>query len=433
MFENPHFPPAGSGRIAALGAGGSAVPNGLSFVVHSHLRWDFVWQRPQQIFSRLARDHRVVFVEEPVDKPGYPSLAVTEAHPNVVRVVPALPGAGGMTVDAQYALLLPLLLAALKEHPLLAGRFDHPIHWFYSPMPAPCALGRLNALAVVYDCMDELANFRFAPPDISQRESVLLAAADVVFTGGYQLYQAKSRLHPNVRFYGCGVDVDHFGRARCEDLPLPGEVANLQRPVFGYFGVIDERLDYDLLARLAAHFPAASVVMVGPTAKVEPHQLPRRSNIHWLGQRPYGELPALVKSFDVCLMPFAMNEATRYINPTKTLEYMAAGKPIVSTAVPDVVRNFGPIVAVGSTRKDFLAKVRRAYEQPDAERIAQGLRRASAAGWESTVASMLRDILESVESPPDTTLAQKTAAGQHEQPAAQAMSAAMAVNDKAAL
>jgi glycosyltransferase involved in cell wall biosynthesis len=371
-------------------------PDQLSAIVHCHLRWDFVWQRPQQIFSRLAARHPVLFVEEPLWAQGGPRLELSEPHPNVVRAVPLLPRGDELGVDAQCEILLPLVHRALREHPLLAGRFDTPVQWFYSPMTVPCFLGRFGAVSVAYDCMDELANFRFAPPDIGRREQLLLSRADVVFTGGYRLFQSKSRHHRNVHFYGCGVDVEHYGKARLAQTVVPPEVAGLPRPIFGYFGVIDERLDYDLLSQLARSFPHASVVMAGPFAKVDPDTLPRAPNIHWLGQRPYSALPALVKSFDVCLMPFAMNEATQYINPTKTLEYMAAGKPIVSTAVPDVVRNFTPIVRVARSHEEFIGETRRVQSDPGEDLIARGLQCASRASWDAVVAAMCAHILETV-------------------------------------
>jgi glycosyltransferase involved in cell wall biosynthesis len=217
-----------------------------------------------------------------------------------------------------------------------------------------------------------------------------------VFTGGYQLFESKSRYHSNVHFYGCGVDAAHYSRARMPETELPAEVANLPRPIFGYFGVIDERLDYALLAQLAREMPHASIVMVGPFAKVEQHSVPNLPNIHWLGQRAYSDLPALVKSFDVCLMPFALNEATQYINPTKTLEYMAAGKPVVSTAVPDVLHHFTPIVDAVLTAEEFVAAVQRAARSPRADLIDQGIERANRASWESIVGAMRGHMLDSV-------------------------------------
>lgn len=369
---------------------------GFPLIVHCHLRWDFVWQRPQQIFSRLAESHRVLFVEDPLIAEGDARLEISEPHPDVVRLVPVLPPSYAHDVDAQCEATLPLLQQALREHPLLAGRFDDPVQWFYSPMTAPAFLGRFGGRGVVYDCMDELANFRFAPPDIAERERFVMSRADVVFTGGYQLFESKSRHHRNVHFYGCGVDVEHYGKARLDETPLPASVASLPRPVFGYFGVIDERLDYALLQALAERFPEASIVMAGPFAKVERGELPDRPNIHWLGQQSYADLPALVKGFDVCLMPFALNDATRYINPTKTLEYMAAGKPIVSTAIADVVRNFTPIVEVAHSQEGFVDAVERAWRRPDADLIEQGIARAADATWDAIVGAMRSDVRNAV-------------------------------------
>jgi glycosyltransferase involved in cell wall biosynthesis len=226
----------------------------------------------------------------------------------------------------------------------------------------------------------------------------LLKSADVVFTGGYQLFRSKSQHHANTHFYGCGVDAAHFGSARSAQTPVAPEIAALPRPLFGYFGVIDERLDYELISHLADAFPDGSVAMVGPFAKIDPAGLPRQSNIHWLGQRSYAELPGLVKGFDVCLMPFALNEATQYINPTKTLEYMAAGKPIVSTAVPDVVRNFTPVVRVAGTAEEFAAAVDGALRNPDRKLIAQGIECAADASWDAIVGHMREHILDAVRS-----------------------------------
>ena len=372
---------------APVAAADEAWLQSFPLIVHSHLRWDFVWQRPQQILSRLAANHPVLFIEEPMagDAPG---LDVSEPVANVVRVVPRLPAPCLGDADREAKTILPLVQQALRDHPLMAGRFGQPVQWFYSPMTAPVLLGAFGARGVVYDCMDELANFRFAPTDIGVRERFLLARADVVFTGGRQLFEAKSRAHDNVHFFGCGVDVAHFGRARDADLPVSPALAELQRPLLGYFGVIDERLDYPLIAALAERFPDATVVLAGPLAKVEREQLPAHANIRWLGQRDYQELPALVKGFDVCLMPFALNEATRYINPTKTLEYLAAGKPVVSTAVPDVVCNFGEVVQVADDADAFVAAVRACLQKAEPERRARGIERSEAATWDATVAAM---------------------------------------------
>lgn len=365
-------------------------------IVHCHLRWDFVWQRPQQIFSRLARNHRILFIEDPVIAEGEPHLAISEPQDNVVVLVPQIPQHLAVNSDRDAEIFLPLIRQALVEHPLLAGHFDQPVQWFYSPMTAPGYLGQFGRHGLVYDCMDELASFRFAPPDIADRERFLMSKADVVFTGGHRLYESKSRFHANVNFYGCGVDVEHYGKARLPETEVPPAVASIDGPVFGYFGVIDERLDYELIAALADRFSEAAVVMAGPFAKVDRNELPDRPNIHWLGQQAYADLPALVKGFDVCLMPFALNEATKYINPTKTLEYMAGGKPVVSTAVADVVRNFTPIVAIGHSHDEYLDAVERAWRNPDPTLIADGIRRAEGETWDAIVNSIRTDIQQAV-------------------------------------
>jgi glycosyltransferase involved in cell wall biosynthesis len=247
--------------------------------------------------------------------------------------------------------------------------------------------------------MDELAQFRFAPVELTDRERLLMNAADVVFTGGHKLYQSKKRYHENVHFFGCGVDSAHFAAARADATPVPADVAGLPRPILGYYGVIDERLDYELLREVAAGNPTGSLVMVGPVVKVDPRELPQGDNIHWLGQRDYSQLPQYVKAFDVCLMPFALNEATEYINPTKTLEYMAAGKPIVSTAVADVVRNFTPVVRVARSASEFVGHALAAAADADAPMVARGIEQAGQASWESIVGRMRGLIYEAVMAP----------------------------------
>ena len=382
----------------AAGVRRTAATSSFPLIVQTHLRWDFVWQRPQQLLSRMAGTAPVLFVEEPIllDDVRGERLEITEPVPNVFRAVPRLPGYLRGDYDRSAATVRALVQKAIDKGGPLAGKFSNAIQWFYTPMPAPAMLGAFNELGVVYDCMDELAQFRFAPSDLGQREQLLLDNADVVFTGGHKLYESKRRYHGNVHFFGCGVDAKHFGAARLSTTPVAADIAGLPGPVLGYYGVIDERLDYSLIGRIATDNPHASVVMVGPVVKVDPRDLPQAPNLHWMGQRDYAQLPQYVKGYDVCLMPFALNEATEYINPTKTLEYMAAGKPIVSTAVADVVHNFTPVVSVARSPEEFVALVRRAAEAPDAALVARGLEQAGNASWESTVAQMRKLIVDAV-------------------------------------
>jgi glycosyltransferase involved in cell wall biosynthesis len=378
-------------------AAARTVPQAYPLIVHSHLRWDFVWQRPQQILSRFGRSRVVLYVEEPVfsDDVAGGLLDVSQPSPGVYRVVPRLHTDLAGSYDVAAARVRMLLVDLVGEGGELAGRFNDAVQWFYTPMPARAMLGAFGESAVVYDCMDELAQFRFAPPDLASRERDLMSCADIVFTGGYRLYESKARQHANVHFFGCGVDADHFGLARHSDTPVPSELVGAPGPVLGYFGVVDERIDYELIARLADTFPNGTLALVGPLAKVDQRELPQRSNILWLGQRAYSVLPHYVKGFDVCLMPFALNEATEFINPTKTLEYMAAGKPVVSTAVPDVVRNFGTLVRVADSIDAFVRETQAALT-PDRRRIEQGVARAEASSWESIVAAMDRFVFNAV-------------------------------------
>ena len=378
-------------------------------IVQSHLRWDFVWQRPQQLLSRFAKNSPVLFIEEPIylDDVQSPRLDLSVPQKNIFRAVPHLPGDFASTPDASLEVVRDLATEAISSGGALDGKFKNAIQWFYTGMPAAAMLGAFNEVGVVYDCMDELSKFRGAPKEVTRRERLLLANADVVFAGGYALFEAKSKLHDNVHFFGCGVDADHFGAARSDDTVIP-EDALFETPVAGYFGVIDERLDYDLLASIARALPDFNIVMVGPTAKVSPDELPQLRNIHWLGQRSYDDLPRYVKAFDVCLMPFSLNEATQYINPTKTLEYMAAGKPIVSTAIADVVRNFTPIVSIPRSHEEFIDAVQSAVKSRDLTLIADGIEMARRSSWESIVRSMQKLIHEAVDDAGLVTTAEST-------------------------
>jgi len=347
-----------------------------------------VWQRPQQFLSRLSQRHRILFVEGPdlqdtSTEPSYLLRQISD-YPNITVMNTHFPSArfhDGKWVDEKRR---ELLLRALNGP--LKGKFDRPVQWFYDPMAASPHMHHLNELAIVYDCMDELSQFRFAPPEIITRERELLAEADVVFAGGRKMCESKSRFNNNCHFYGCGVDVKHFSRARASGTQIPADISFGEgQLVLGYFGVVDERLDYDLLAKVADANPSWHVAMIGPTCKVDPNALPQRPNLHWLGRREYAQLPEYTKGFDVCLMPFALNEATEYINPTKALEYMATGRPIVSTAVPDVVSNFGKVVKIARSATEFIEMCRTECLQPDEAAVAEGIRMAEENQWESIV------------------------------------------------
>jgi UDP-galactopyranose mutase len=350
-----------------------------TILVLSHLRYDFVFQRPQQLVSRLARRHRVVFVEEPVRADGPPRLRAWQPTAGVRVLEPQTPLAAAGFHDEQLPMLRELLEPEFE-------RLDRPVLWFYTPMALPL-VAHVPARKVVYDCMDELAAFRFAPLQIQQREAALLRRADVVFTGGRSLYRARRDRHDDVWCFPSCVDAGHFApRADWSD-PWPA----LARPRIGYYGVIDERIDYALLDRVAADRPDWQWIMVGPVVKVDPADLPRRPNLHWLGQQAFETLPRLLAAWDVCMLPFALNEATRHISPTKTLEYMAAGRPIVGTRVRDVAEPYAPLVRIADGAAQFVDACEAALAEPhgERERHAREMRElAEDLCWDDTAAAM---------------------------------------------
>lgn len=362
--------------------------HGLPLICFCHLGWDWVWQRPQQFISRLAGTHPVLFVETYCsDTPrAYTRLRPAEGHPAVTILESHLPASRwheGAWIDAERRRLLQDVLAGE-----LRGRFRCPMLWFYDPMAVTAFAGRLGEQLVVYDCMDELSQFKGAPPELLQRERTLLSVADVVFCGGRKMCERRLPFNANCHFYGTGVDCDHFGGVLSSELAVDPAIAALGDCVLGYFGVIDERIDYELLAKLADARPDWHVAMVGPVAKVDPADFPRRPNLHWLGKRAYEELPAITKGFSACLMPFALNAATEYINPTKALEYMAAGRPVVSTALDEVKLNFARVCRIARSHDEFIAHCEAEVESPSRTRIQHGLRLARENTWEAIVERM---------------------------------------------
>ena len=362
-------------------------------VVHSHLGWTWVWQRPQQFLSRLSKNHRILFIEAPYpsDEVETASATLSEVsdYPNVIVLQMQMPRArwsDGAWVDKERRRLLLSFLSSP-----LGQSFESPVQWFYDPMAVSAFAGHLNERAIVYDCMDELSLFRGSPPEMVRRERELLAVADIVFAGGPKIWKAKRQLNANCFCFGCGVDAEHFGKARDPNLALPKDIADLPHPIHGYIGVVDERIDYDLLAKLADN-TAGSVVMVGPSTKVDPATFPKRQNLHWLGARDYADLPVYAKGFDVCLMPFALNQATEFINPTKALEYMATGKPIVATPVEDVVVQFSDVVLIAKTHADFIAKTAKVALRPDSAGIERGFKLVKRSSWESIVRQLEKHV-----------------------------------------
>jgi UDP-galactopyranose mutase len=347
----------------------------------SHLRWDFVYQRPQHLLTRCAEGRRAFFFEEPVHDDGPLRLEVKERG-RVRVVVPHLPE--GLTSDvAREAAQRSMVERMLADY----GVKDY-VLWYYTPMALQFTR-HLRPRATVYDCMDELTAFKGASPLLRGLESELMSRADLVFTGGQSLYEAKRDRHKRVYAFPSSIDAAHFGRAR-EISEEPADQASIPHPRLGFFGVIDERLDIALLDEVARMRPEWQLVMIGPVVKIDPAMLPQHANIHYLGMKSYEELPAYLSGWDVALLPFARNDSTRFISPTKTPEYLAAGKPVVSTSIRDVVRPYGQegYVRIADTAEEFVAVCEAALAEDAAarqERVDPFLAQNS---WDITWANM---------------------------------------------
>lgn len=351
----------------------------------SHLRWNFVFQRPQHLLSRCAQGRRVFFIEEPIfTKEPLGRLDVIQDDSGVVVVVPHLPeGLSEEAINADLRVLVDGLLAEQK--------INNYICWYYTPM-AIAFTSHWQPQAVVYDCMDELSAFKGASPKLKEYEAELFRLANLVFTGGQSLYESKVNQHPNVYAFPSSVDVAHFAKAR--NLQEPADQADIPHPRLGFYGVIDERMDIELLQGIAEARPDWHLVIIGPVVKIDPAILPQNDNIHYLGSKDYKDLPKYLAGWDLAMLPFARNESTRYISPTKTPEYLAAATPVVSTSIRDVVRPYGDLklVHIADTPAEFIAAAELAMRE---DNVASGwLSRVDAflekISWDRTLASMVK-------------------------------------------
>lgn len=361
----------------------SSKGNKMSTIfVFSHLRWNFVFQRPQHLLSRLAEHYQVIFIEEPVFDNRECFFSTSTPVPNVTVYTPHVPvQAHGFHDD--YLPYMKTLIAELMQD------FEDYMVWFYTPMALPLLQG-MNPSVVIYDCMDELSAFANPPKQLLQRENALLGIADIVFTGGPSLYNAKKERHNNVHCFPSSVDVIHFQQALDRNNGHPAQ-HDISGPKLGFYGVIDERFDAELIAYVAKAHPEWQIILVGPIVKINPSILPKQTNIHYIDQQPYQALPQFLAGWDVCLLPFALNESTKFISPTKTLEYMAAELPVVSTPIKDVIDLYGTAVAIAETPEAFVAaceKLLAETEYSKQQRIENMRTLVAKTSWESAAFSM---------------------------------------------
>ena len=361
----------------------------------SHLRWNFVYQRPQHLMTRCARDRRVFFIEEPEYVHGVTPHFHVRAAGDVTVIVPQVPE-GCADATEQQRLILDDMMRRADIHDFVL--------WYYTPM-AVAFTRHLAPMATVYDCMDELSAFKNAPPALRELDAELMQRSTLVLTGGQSLYEARRHLHHNIHAFPSSVDVPHFAQARSLDLDPPDQAA-IPHPRLGFFGVIDERMDLPLLADIADARPDWQIVLIGPVVKIDPASLPQRRNIHYLGGKTYEELPHYIAGWDVALLPFARNEATQFISPTKTPEYMAAGKPVVSTSIRDVVRPYGQqgLVQIADDVPAFVRACTAALHEDSETRQRRADAFLGQMSWEGTW-SRIRALLDAATRPRHLTTA----------------------------
>lgn len=358
----------------------------------SHLRWNFVFQRPQQLLSRLAKHFNTYFVEEPIfDSQNRAYLSLENIQKNLSVIVPHLPA--GLSCEEQSDLQKELL-----DRLLASQNMAEFIFWYYTPMALPFS-EHLHPQLIIYDCMDELSAFKFAPENISILEKKLFKKADLVFTGGASLFDSKKQFHSNIYPFPSSIDKKHFGKAR----QIRSEYNSSKKQVkLGFFGVIDERFDSQLIVDLAIKHPEWLIELIGPVVKINADELPRAPNISYIGQIDYQQLPSCISKWDIALIPFHINESTRYISPTKTPEYLAAAKPVISTPIRDVVHPYGSmsLVKIGKNAEDFaqhaeeLLKLSFVQNKAWLKSVDEFLAKQS---WEQTSAVMIEKIRETLE------------------------------------
>lgn len=357
-----------------------------SLVCFSHLRWNFVYQRPQHLISRFTRAYRVFFVEEPVFQSQTDKLEIKSSPEGVTLVVPHLQDdMHRPDIDIRQQVLLEQFFND-------EGIVDY-IFWYYTPMALKFTRD-FEPDYVVFDCMDELSAFKSAAPELKMLEKELMAKANVVFAGGQSLFEVKKKYHARTYLFPSSIDKEHFAQARTITFDPPDQ-DSIPFPRIGFFGVIDERLDIDLLEQVALMRPSWHFVMIGPVVKIDPMTLPRFQNIHYLGSKSYGDLPGYLAGWDVAMIPFAHNESTRFISPTKTPEYLAAGKPVVSTPIIDVIRPYGNkgLVRIAGTAEEFVRVVEEELQVRDRTDWLDAVDRfISLSSWDITWNEMMRII-----------------------------------------
>jgi glycosyltransferase involved in cell wall biosynthesis len=378
---------------------GNQLPKNL--ICLSHLRWDFVFQRPQHLLTRLSKTFNISYIEEPIfDATGQEYYQYLNRGENIIVMVPHLNP--GQSPDEVKAAQRSLFDKFMKNKDLAECAF-----WYYTPMALDYSRKHTPEVTI-FDCMDELSAFKFAPQELKNLEKELLSKADVVFTGGNSLYEAKKNQHSNIHAFPSSIEKEHFEKAR-ECKVCPEDQINTTQPKLGFYGVIDERFDIELIRGIADARPDWQICLIGPIVKVDPEALPKNKNIHYLGSKTYQELPTYLANWDIALIPFMLNDSTKFISPTKTPEYLAAGKPVISTPINDVVNPYSKnkLVHIASDVNGFIeaAEKELAMIKKDAwlKRVDAALSKNS---WDQTCDNMLNCIKQTLNGKTYSSIAQ---------------------------
>ncbi len=373
----------------------------LDVICFSHLRWNFVYQRPQHLMSRMVKHFRVFYVEEPIYHAEKDFLENTLSKEGVWLVIPHL-------TEFRSEVNSNEIIESLLQDFFIDHNIKNYLFWYYTPMALPITYS-FNPLLTIYDCMDELSAFRFASPQLKELEKELMHKADIVFTGGYSLYEAKRHLHSCVFPFPSSIDKSHFENARSIKLE-PADQGHIPHPRIGFFGVVDERMDIELLGTIAKKQPDWNFIIIGPVVKIDPTTLPLFPNIHYLGSKSYDELPNYLSGWDVAMMPFAINESTRYISPTKTPEYLAGGKPVVSTAINDVINPYEEkgLVHIARSADEFVEAIEKDLTMDNKETWLKAVDHfLSTISWDITAEKMIFQINAKLETNQSTKTIQK--------------------------
>jgi len=286
---------------------------------------------------------------------------IREVEPNIFVLNPlAVPAYGTATVRKfNEKFLLRQVRKAMRKL-----NFARPLNMIFNPAAGLLA-GKIGEADLIYYCVDEYTAFTGASKGLKEIEEELFRKADLVVVSAEKLYESKLKFNPNTFIIRHGVDFPHFRTALDEATTIPAEIKDLPKPVIGFHGLLADWVDYELIKKTAAHFSGGSIVLIGKIAVDAEKKikiLDNISNIHFLGRKPYSELPAYCKGFDVALNPFAINELTLAANPLKVREYLAAGLEVVSTDIPEV--RILDYCRIGKTPDDFIFQIQDALLHP---------------------------------------------------------------------